>query len=1191
MANVYSLVCWGGSVGKTVTLSIASPCVMTNTAHSARDTLKVQFSSSGALPTGIDAGVTYYVKSTGANTANLYTDEALTIIVNTSGTQSGTHTAKSVNMVTLVATYPTRYGPTGADRIYSDANSCNNARIANATAEDDDVIEFCDQMDDSRATQLQISTSGYARTTLWTSEINGIRSDAFHFGNPDKGFRAIVTSTNGAVSGGAYNVTVDGLQWCRNTSSATTGGIAVISGVSMVFKNNIVRCLGTGTGPGIQISISETETYNNIVLDCKGTTYGGLSFNASSGAFAYNNLVTKCDLGINANTSSGSALCYNNLVIGNTQNYGGAFVFAANRMRRNIGEIVDKSTFTVTAASTSMTLATAPPFNINQQITFSSTGTLPTVGGVELSSSRSYFVRSITGSVITIGLTYNGAALTFDGVGTGVHTVPFSWESVNGAIVEYIDFTTPGDVFVDWDNNDFRPAGTAPTPGVAANQIDYGINVTGMVPLDMDGNERPSYKNGDAEYWDVGPFEFDYGYTRPSTDARGIEFTELVAGSKVKVFVNGSDTEKFSAASSGTTETWSETLTGSISVDYTIQKAGYLPIRVTGITVTKGPSGIQTTPVSQVVARWYEASSGLTINTNAFANATTKKFGLTTTSTLQNLASYLLEQWIDLGDTGEAYANKAFPIEANGPNSFTWLDGWEADLATYANTITNLSRDGMRYLNASGEMTASWSALLSAGVPSGLLVRFQQVEGNAPTDAAATGNIDQLIQVFGDATHGNFDYRGFMVCKVQEQGYDQSSVDVVSQYGSLEDQLYVIALLPLENGVAADNPTISDITITDHGASPVTWNAKQFSITISDAGTTSGEDILQAIRYAQDMGGTFQGENAFNWHDLVQVNGSKFKGVRGSVLGDVGATLKGVRVLRGADAHPDFTLHTSDDGATVSTTPPAQATATILANSRIQLYNINTAAELDNSFISGTSYTNTLVSGVSIGDALRLRVCKLGYEEAESSAVWTANGASFLVPQSVSDIYNTWGIDGSTVTEFSLDGPNLQIDANDIDGATTKTRVGAFYNYALTTEVGIRQFYGALSFLSTAAIRVNVDIANVFIENTNPTTALRFTDLDVRLYKSDGTSIIAASSYSIHNDYSGVPDVVETGVSGLTGSESAQLMSLPTSSGIVSALSSTNLPVDVVLFNGAPIEGDGTPGNDWRGSGVQPSVV
>ena len=712
--------------------------------------------------------------------------------------------------------------------------------------------------------------------------------------------------------------------------------------------------------------------------------------------------------------------------------------------------------------------------------------------------------------------------------------------------------------FADYANNNFKPA------NASSPQVETGVSFYGYITEDLAGRFMPDYMNGGAAVIDIGCYEFDHGYGPwPSTDERGIAFTGLQSGSKVKVFEAGTDTEKFSTASSGTSETWSESVSGSLTVDYTIQKAGYLPIRVTGITVTAGPSGVQSIPVSQVVARWYQASSGLTINTNCFANTSTKKWGLTTTSTLQNLASYLLEQWVALGDTGEAYANKAFPLEANGPNSFTWLDGWEADLSTYAASITNLSRDGMRYLNSSGVMTASWCALLSAGVPAGLQVRFQQVEGATPTNAAATGNIDQLIQIYGDATHGSFDRRGYMVAKVQEEGYDQAEVDVVAQYGALEDQLYVIALIPTANGIAAANPTVSSVTITDHGASPVTWNTKAFSITITDSGTTSGQTIMQWIRHALDTGGTFQGKNGFNWHDLIQVNGDKFKGVRGSIYGDTGAALKGVRVLRGTDAHPDFTIHTADDGSTVSTTPPAQASATILADSRVQLYNVTTATELDNVFVTGTTYANTLTSGVSVGDALRIRVCKLGYDEAEAFAVWTASGASFLVTQNSSDVYAAWGIDGSTVTEFTDDVTgHIYIDANDLDGQTTKTRLGAWYSWVLTTEIGIRHFYGAVSYLAVNAIRINVDVADILIENVNATTALRFTDLDVRLYRSDGTSIIAPTSYSIHNDYSGVPDVVETGVSGLTTSESNALMGLPGTVGILEKIARNKMITD-----------------------------
>ena len=129
--------------------------------------------------------------------------------------------------------------------------------------------------------------------------------------------------------------------------------------------------------------------------------------------------------------------------------------------------------------------------------------------------------------------------------------------------------------------------------------------------------------------------------------------------------------------------------------------------------------------------------------------------------------------------------------------------------------------------------------------------------------------------------------------------------------------------------------------------------------------------------------------------------------------------------------------------------------------------------------------------------------------------MWAASGVTFLVSQPEDTIYTAWGIDGATVTEYALDGTNLQIDANDVDGVSQKTRLGAFYSYALTLEEGIRTFYGAVTFLSTAAIRVNVDVVDLKLDNVNVTTALTFSDLDVRLYRSDGSTIIAATS-SVH---------------------------------------------------------------------------
>jgi hypothetical protein len=76
----------------TATMTIASPCVVTWNAHGLRDNWPIKFKTTGALPTGITAGTTYYIKSSTANTFKLSTTPGGSDL-NTSGTQSGVHTA------------------------------------------------------------------------------------------------------------------------------------------------------------------------------------------------------------------------------------------------------------------------------------------------------------------------------------------------------------------------------------------------------------------------------------------------------------------------------------------------------------------------------------------------------------------------------------------------------------------------------------------------------------------------------------------------------------------------------------------------------------------------------------------------------------------------------------------------------------------------------------------------------------------------------------------------------------------------------------------------------------------------------------------------------------------------------------------------------------------------------------------
>jgi len=81
-----------GTYTSTVTMTIASPGVITWTSHGLSNGTRVYLTTTGALPTGLSASTAYYVVNASTNTFQLAATVGGTAI-NTSGSQSGTHTA------------------------------------------------------------------------------------------------------------------------------------------------------------------------------------------------------------------------------------------------------------------------------------------------------------------------------------------------------------------------------------------------------------------------------------------------------------------------------------------------------------------------------------------------------------------------------------------------------------------------------------------------------------------------------------------------------------------------------------------------------------------------------------------------------------------------------------------------------------------------------------------------------------------------------------------------------------------------------------------------------------------------------------------------------------------------------------------------------------------------------------------
>lgn len=100
----------------TVTVTIASPAVVTWTGHGLAAGSAVSLTTSGALPSGLSSNTTYYVLSPTTDTFTLSTT-AFGTAVTTTGTQTGTHKAYTDDTqpdvsVTNGGLYWSKFGPT-----------------------------------------------------------------------------------------------------------------------------------------------------------------------------------------------------------------------------------------------------------------------------------------------------------------------------------------------------------------------------------------------------------------------------------------------------------------------------------------------------------------------------------------------------------------------------------------------------------------------------------------------------------------------------------------------------------------------------------------------------------------------------------------------------------------------------------------------------------------------------------------------------------------------------------------------------------------------------------------------------------------------------------------------------------------------------------------------------------------------
>lgn len=127
------------AAGAIVTVTIATPGVLTWTAHGRAANSEIFLSTTGALPTGLAVGTRYFVRNPTANTFELSLTSGGASIA-TSGTQSGVHTATTVGAWNqaniLTGTLPANGTLLAGDKVNIRSRTGNgaNANISNVLA-------------------------------------------------------------------------------------------------------------------------------------------------------------------------------------------------------------------------------------------------------------------------------------------------------------------------------------------------------------------------------------------------------------------------------------------------------------------------------------------------------------------------------------------------------------------------------------------------------------------------------------------------------------------------------------------------------------------------------------------------------------------------------------------------------------------------------------------------------------------------------------------------------------------------------------------------------------------------------------------------------------------------------------------------------------------------------------------------
>lgn len=278
--------------------------------------------------------------------------------------------------------------------------------------------------------------------------------------------------------------------------------------------------------------------------------------------------------------------------------------------------------------------------------------------------------------------------------------------------------------------------------------------------------------------------------------------------------------------------------------------------------------------------------------------------------------------------------------------------------------------------------------------------------------------------------------------------------------------------------------------------------------------TTDGDiDVTFDVGDYQDIALSFTANNNFTVSPTTDAGIYNFAGMSstGTVNFDIPAPNtfdSTIQVPSDLSFSPPSPISTSGGGTLIIDFPPVTVdwvAASILEDSRVRLYNITQATEIENvvAGVGGYSRTLTLGTDYTANDEIVMLVTyqELGVakEVLREARVLTTADITINTTQRDWDNPNVLGIDGSTVTECTTDFIEVQVEVDDPTDSTTKARIAAFIVDALTAEDGIRNWVSldgipAIDFPTSTAAVIDATVATVEIENVKAASRLTVSD-------------------------------------------------------------------------------------------------